>query len=630
MQWRCPAWLYQITLGLGVVLALCVLTVMALVGLGFPQGVTGRLLASLNSGDYFCQVQHLALDWRGGLAAREVQVYRKGELGPPFLQAREVRVLFNIMHPRQTGWGRVKSVTVREGLARPLALAPEVGRHPAEGAGAGGVPVKSMKPVNVILSFEHFDFLGVWVERMTSLIHLDGRGGEAVSLSGTVGREQQRGGIRGECFWTWTEGVHGKVATSFDPHILIPLCRVLDAPAIGRLLEWFSFPSEPPGCDLLFNYTPGQAGALQVTGRVQAANFAYRGAGITFANMEGSYDGRPGCRRMNLDPLVLVVAGRHVDGKVKLDFDASRADFEVVSGIDVPLLAQIVGIEAGSVLDDCRFGRGTRIYARGTVGYADPRCSDMEAVVEGSDIGVGPFVADECSFKFLMKGPTNLLTDVKGKIGGGSFAGSAAFMPEDGEEGRTRYEMKGELFHVDFQALKNLFNTNSTLTTEGRLYGSLDLSGRMGTGQGATATGQGYVTLRRGLVFSLPLFGGMTNLLAKALPGVNFAPRQTEVRIPFEVREGRISSRDIQIEGDVLSLTARGDCTLNGNLAFDVQVRPMKDKTIMGQALRALAYPISRLFEFRLEGTLDKPRWSLFNLSREKRGTDRPQEDGAL
>jgi hypothetical protein len=617
-------------LWVGVVLALGVLTVMALVGLGFPQGLTGRLLALINAGDYYCQVQHLALDWRGGLAAREVQVYRKGVVGPPFLEARDVRLLFNVVPSLQTGWGRLKSITVRDGLARPLSVAPAGGTDASRGGQAAGFPVAPLDSVNVSLSFEHFNFLGVWVERMAGVIRLDGKGGEAVSLSGIVGREQQRGGIRGECSWTWKEGVHGKLATTFDPHVLMPLCRVLDAPATCRLLEWFSFPAEPPGCDLFFRYSPDPVGGgLQVTGRVQAANFAYRGAGISFANIEGSYDGRPGSHRMSLNPLVLVVAGRHVDGKVKLDFDSGRADFEVVSGIDVPILARIIGMGEGSVLDDCRFGRGTRIYARGTVGYEDPQCSDMEAVVEGPDIGVGRYVADECSFKFMMKGATNLLADVRGKIGGGSFAGSAAFIPEGGAESRTRYDVKGELFHVDFQALKNLFNTNSTLATEGRVYGSMDLSGLMGVGQGATAIGQGYVSVRRGLVFSLPLFGGMTSLLSKALPGINFAPRQTEVRIPFEVREGRIISRDVQIEGDVLSLTARGDCTLDGKLAFDVQVRPMKDKTIMGQAMRALAYPISRLFEFRLEGTLDQPRWSLFNLSRDKRGTERPQKNGA-
>jgi hypothetical protein len=135
--------------------------------------------------------------------------------------------------------------------------------------------------------------------------------------------------------------------------------------------------------------------------------------------------------------------------------------------------------------------------------------------------------------------------------------------------------------------------------------------------------------MRRGVVFRLPLFGGMTDALTKAVPGLDFALKQTDVHTPFEIRNGRISSQDVQIEGDVLSLTAKGDYRMeDGALAFDVQVRPMKDKTLLGQAMRALAYPISRLFEFRLEGTLDRPRWSVFNL-RHETGRDEVGGQGA-
>jgi hypothetical protein len=610
----------------GVGLSLGALIVAALIWMGFPGPVTHRLLASINAGDYHVQIQRLALDWRGGLAARDVCVYRKGVIGPPFLEARDVRILFNVVRPGVSGWGRLKSVTVRQGVMRPLFMPPE-GRVTGGGRGAAGVPVGPDRPLALMVAFDHFDCLGVWIERATGLLRVNANGGEVEGVKGIIGRDHQRGGIQGQCSWIWRESLHGKVATSFDPHVLTPLCRMLEVREACEFMEWFSFPSSPPGCDLTFDYAPRATSGLQVKGRIQASSFAYRGAGIAFANVVGSYDGRSGFRQMSLNPLVLVVGGRNVSGNVAVEFDAGRAHFEVGSTIDVPTLARIAGVKEGGVLDDCRFGRGTRIYAKGTVGYEDPSCSDLEASVEGTGIGVGGVIADECSFKYIMRGSTNLLADVRGKIGGGSFAGAAAFMPE-AEGGRTRYEVKGEIFHIDFQWLKNLLNTNSTVNVEGRLYGSMELAGRLGSGQGATAAGQGYVSLRHGFIFRLPLFGGMTDVLAKAVPGLDFALRQSDVRIPFEVRDGRVESRDVQIEGDLLSLTARGNCTLDGRLAVDVQVRPMKDKTLLGQTMRALVYPLSRLFEFRLEGTIGKPRWSLFNLPRNGRNGERPEKKG--
>jgi hypothetical protein len=77
-----------------------------------------------------------------------------------------------------------------------------------------------------------------------------------------------------------------------------------------------------------------------------------------------------------------------------------------------------------------------------------------------------------------------------------------------------------------------------------------------------------------------------------------------------------------------VSFTAKGDCGFDGNLSFDVQVRPLTEKSLIGQAMRVLTYPISRLLEFRLDGTLQRPRWRPFSLVREERGLDSSRREG--
>jgi hypothetical protein len=44
--------------------------------------------------------------------------------------------------------------------------------------------------------------------------------------------------------------------------------------------------------------------------------------------------------------------------------------------------------------------------------------------------------------------------------------------------------------------------------------------------------------------------------------------------------------------------------------------------------MRVLTYPISRLLEFRLDGTLQRPRWRPFSLVREERGLDSSRREG--
>lgn len=606
---RPPVWKAAVRLSLAAALALTVLIVAGLAWIGFPQAVTRRLLASVNAGDCFCQVDCVKLDLRGGLAVHNVRVYRKGVTGPPFFEARDLRVLIHPFAPRSAGWSRVKAVSARHGVVRSSFLSDNARVSWTGGAAA------------LAASLRDFDVLGVRLHEAGGLVRLNSRGGSLSRLTAAMGSEAQRGEVQGAVSWSWNGGVEGKLVTALDPHALMPLCRVFGLAAVGRVLEWFSFPAGAPSCDLVFESPAGDPRRWSIKGRVQASDFAYRGAGIGFANVGVLAGSGADGLRIVLDPAMLVVGGRNVSGHVTVDLTRSRTEFEAVSTADIPTLARIVGLGGGSLFDECRFGRGTRLYARGTVGYEDAACNDMEAFVEGSQIGIGRVVADECAFRFVAKGATNLLNDIRGRIAGGSFTGTAALMPGSPDEpAATRYKLTAEVINVEFQRLWNLWQTNAAGRTGGKLYGNIELSGTLGSNALARAAGQGLVTMRQGFVFRLPLFGGMTERLAKALPGLDIALKQTDARMPFEVHDGQVSSRDVQIEGDVLSLTARGNCRFgDGALAFDVQVRPMKDSSLIGQAMRALTYPISRLFEFRLEGTLDDPRWSLFSLPRDKR-----------
>lgn len=613
---RRPAWLDTVRQVVTGVLALTLLTLAGLVWFGFPRAVTRSLLARLNAGAMFCEVEGVALDMRGGLTARGVRIYRKGVVGPPFLEAREARILFRFFRwPRARG-GAVKEIVVRGGVVRPFFLAPEVA-----GRGGGGMPAGAWfaipEPRDLAVSIEDSDVLGVWVERANAQLRLNPAGGTVSGLSATIGQDRQRGDVRGTVGWNESRHVHGSLVTSFDPHVLMAPCRAFQVENVSRVLEWFSFPSDSPNCDVTFDWSVDR---LTAKGRFQASNFAYRGAGVGFANVMAAFEYGPDAQRMALNPLVLVIGGRNVSGKVSVDFGQGQAVVEVVSTADIPTVGRIAGITEGSFLDAWHFGHGTRVYAKGVVGYDHPAVSDLEAVVEGPGIGIGRLAADECYFRFLMKGTTNLLSDIRGKLGGGSFTGSAVLTPATDGSDETCYRIRGEMIHVDLQRMMALWDTAVATQAEGKVYGSIELSGVAGTGHGATARGQGHLDVRRGRLFRIPLFGGMTEALARALPGVDLALKPTEARMPFEVRDGKVYSDDVQIDGDVLSLTARGSGTLDGQLEFDVQVRPMTDKSVIGQAMRVLTYPLSRLFEFRLDGRLDKPRWRPFSLIREGAG----------
>jgi hypothetical protein len=605
------------------VLAVCGLA--GLTWIGFPRPAVERLLSVMNRGDCFCQVGRLKLDPRGGLAASDVRVYRKGLTGPPFLDARDIRVRFRFF--ASGGRGRVKEIVVRGGIVSPFFLA---AGHASDGVRRPDVALPGRKGMTASIRVEDSEVLGTWVERLTGDLSVGEAGAGSARFATVLGREHQRGELRGSVSWTAGPRVAGNLVSSVDPHALAALCRTFRSDRTLHTIESFSFPASAPGADVTFDYAGGAEAHLTVKGRCQASGFAYRGAGIAFGSTSGTFEWSPRGSRMNLSPLVLVLGGRNVSGNLAVDFEAGRATFEMVSTADLASVARVAGIEETVFPADWHFGPGTRVYAKGVVGYGNPAESDMEATVEGAGIGIGRIVADECSFKFLMKGVTNLLTEVRGKIGGGSFTGAASFVPEEsGSTGTvTRYQVKAGIIHVDFHHLLGLFDSQVATQAEGKVYGNIELAGLLGAGNGGTAKGQGHVSVRQGCVFRIPLFGGMTEAVTKAVPGLDVALKQTELRMPFEVRDGRVRSRDLQIEGDAVSFLAKGDCGFDGSLSFDVQVRPLTERSLIGQAMRVLTYPISRLLEFRLEGSLQRPRWKPFSLVREERKGEAVRKDG--
>jgi hypothetical protein len=116
-------------------------------------------------------------------------------------------------------------------------------------------------------------------------------------------------------------------------------------------------------------------------------------------------------------------------------------------------------------------------------------------------------------------------------------------------------------------------------------------------------------------VFLFPLFGGLSRYLAGIVPGLDFVLRQTDLKTDFTIADGVVRMDRVLIEGDVFSLLGKGHYDLRDELDFDVQVALMKEHTLVAKVLRALTYPISKLFEFRLRGSLDDPRWYPVNFS---------------
>jgi hypothetical protein len=255
-----------------------------------------------------------------------------------------------------------------------------------------------------------------------------------------------------------------------------------------------------------------------------------------------------------------------------------------------------------------------RVIAAGVADYSGITNTNFRGIIEGEKVGVGPFMTEKCSFIMTMTGHTNTITDVRGKIYGGTFSGSAMFVAPSGAESNLLYMVDASAQNVSFQELVVLAMNDTDRDYSGKLDGHVKVGGRMGEGNGRTAAGSGTIGIKNGHIFTMPVFGWFTEFMAKYIPGVNFLLEQSSVKADFNIAGGRVHSGEVLVEGDILSLSGGGDYYFDRNLDFRVKVKLLKKKTALGKVIQFVTDPISELFEFSLKGTLTKPKWSILPL----------------
>lgn len=586
------------------------LAVMLLAGaiwIGIPGWLAERLLETVNSGDWFCEVSRLTLDPRGGVVAHRLHVYRKGLAGPPCVEAERARVRYALFDTTRKDQSRLREVTVVHGVVRPWQRMAAKGAgggktiH-ADGAGAGSLPALEM-----VLRLEDVDLLGVAVRRAQARVRMDS---SALSFSGVevrVGDEVHEGSVQGDVERKADGHLLGHLATRIDPRAVHPFLQAVGLD-MASVLDRFSFHGEAPALDMTFEAPAGTGRAATVAGRFQASQFAYQGAAVGFANITWNYESGEYRHRLILNPMVLVMADRSVTGGITVDFGKGWVDGEVVSTAELPTLVRLIGLPQGWIPGTWSVGGQERVYAKGRYAYEDRALTAMEVVAEGRDLRIGRFRADEISLKWLMKGVTNELADIRGRIAGGSFTAGATLVPEGVPSTRSKYAIKGEILHAELGELLEMAVAGVATGVEGKVYGNIQMEGVLG-GRPEEVAGRGELNIRRGRIFSIPLFGGLTQALASRFPGVDMLVLQREARATFDVGAGKVSSRDIRLDGDVFAIEAEGDCGLDGRLGFVVKVKPVTERKLIGPALRTLTLPLSKLLEFKVEGTLRDPRW---------------------
>jgi hypothetical protein len=160
-----------------------------------------------------------------------------------------------------------------------------------------------------------------------------------------------------------------------------------------------------------------------------------------------------------------------------------------------------------------------------------------------------------------------------------------------------RYRANISVSQINFPLLTDLYYNYKTAL--GLLNGTCDFNG-LGSDP-RTMRGRGKVEVTNGDVFAIPIFGPLSGILNRILPGSGYSIAH-EASANFKIDQGIIHTDDFDADGTLFSMLGHGDVHfLEDKLDFNLRLN-MKGPGV-------LLTPMYKLFEYAGTGSLKKPDW---------------------
>ena len=150
----------------------------------------------------------------------------------------------------------------------------------------------------------------------------------------------------------------------------------------------------------------------------------------------------------------------------------------------------------------------------------------------------------------------------------------------------------------------------------GKVSGEVEFGGPLATDLVSRVNGKASISLRNGHLARIKMFAGLTDYLAKNIPGISSLVDQSNAEIECVITNGIIKASNIQISGDVFSITGEGTYSMpDDKIDITARVRIFRNDSIIGRITNPITWTFSKLLmEFKVYGSLDDPKWEYISV----------------
>jgi len=392
---------------------------------------------------------------------------------------------------------------------------------------------------------------------------------------------------------------HWRVHSQFDPRIARPL---LEGEPERKALDCFQF-TVAPEIDAEVWGRWGDPDRVGLLAQVRATNFVFRGEKVTTFTSGLSYTNK---LLIFSDPHVRQGMQEGSAPKVIVDFVTQKLYLTNAFGnLNPYAVARVISDKSLEAITPYQFDAPPATKVSGSVDLKKGRHDDdLHFELKGGIFRWRQFRLQRIAGQIDWVGDKLSLNNVVGSFRNGDLAGAAAFDFTRGQ---------GAIFAF------NLGVTNADLRTfmpdvgyptnklEGLFNGYLNIR------EGKTAVpnswqGETSMTLRDGLIWDIPMFGAFSPVLNSIVPGLgNSRAKQGNAR--FYITNSVLITRDpVEIRATAMRMNFEGGIDFDGNLEGRIEAELLRDIPAIGIVISKLLWPITKIFEYKITGTINHPR----------------------
>jgi len=302
-----------------------------------------------------------------------------------------------------------------------------------------------------------------------------------------------------------------------------------------------------------------------------------------------------------LDPFKLIRDEGSATGAFTYDFDQHEVRLDRIKTSIIPSDAAIwINRDLAQNVAPYKFKTPPNVALNGVVGVNGGTNTRLEVLVDAPNGMDYVFLkktltAKKVSGRLLFTEGNLQISDLDAHIFSGSLKGSADISLKRGAPGHSA---KIQVENIDFPALTKLYFNYET--SQGALTGNYEFTGRGDDPR--TMKGHGNLSVVKGDVFAIPIFGPFSGILNGIVPGMGYNVAR-QAAASFAVQNGMISTDDFMVKGLGFEMVGGGKVFfLDDKINFNIRINATGLPGV-------LLFPMSKLFEYTTDGSLSKPSW---------------------